>query len=220
MNGPPERLAPFGSEPTLEHRQRMLIAMNIPENSRALRHAGSNVLRQAAGQASHADTSSAWNHSSGHRESQSGEERIHKLVIAVEQACTSDVATVNVGAELFWSRARAVDDSAADPTAPRELDRIAHASLAEAVSASTIGALLLDRHALEQRLYLDVRSKAADWGLAVSAVAVREVTIPAILQFDNETRLVIALKQRVMQHRADRTLHAVGLSSAPAKDET
>lgn len=197
----------------------MLVAMNPHAHSRALRHAASNVLHHAAAPASHADTNSASNHSSGHRESRTGDERIHKLMISVEQACTSDVATVNVGAELFWSRACAVDDSAADPTAPRELDRIAHASLAEAVSAFTIGALLLDRYALEQRLYLDIRSKAADWGLAVDAVAIREVSIPATLQFDNETRLVIALKQRVMQHRADRTLRTSESLLAREKDE-
>ncbi|MDP1789489.1 MAG: hypothetical protein Q8L12_02860 [Methylibium sp.] len=140
------------------------------------------------------------------------------MVIALEQACTSDAAMVDVGAEVFWSHARA--DAPEDPTAPRELDRNAHASLAETVGAATIGALLLDRHALEQHLYLDIRSKAADWGLAVSAVAIREVKIPASLQFDNETRLVIALKQRVIRHRADRARHASDSASGPAKEAT
>lgn len=192
--------------------------MNNPYGSLVLRQdAVSNVSPHAAGTGYHADLRSPCLPSPGGRDSESGEERICKLAIAVEQACTSDAATVNVGAEVFWSRAR---DRTDDPEALRELGRFAQASLAEAVGASTIGALLLDRYALEQRLFLDIRSKATDWGLAVSAVAIREVKIPASLQFDNETRLVIALRHRVMQRRADGALHAVDSPSSPAKDET
>lgn len=195
--------------------------MNTPDGLLAFRQdTGSNVSPHAAGAGYQTDPHAPWITPPGPRESELGEERIRKLVIALEQACTSDAAMVNVGAEVFWSRARTDADSPEDPTGPRELDRIAHASLAETVGAATIGALLLGRYALEQQLYLDIRSKAADWGLAVSAVAIREVKIPGSLQFDNETRLVIALKQRVMQHRADGARPASDSPSGPAKDAT
>ncbi|WP_428414958.1 hypothetical protein [Methylibium sp.] len=193
--------------------------MNTPDGFLAFRQdTESNVSPHAAFTKYHADARAPWIAPPGLRESDLGEERICKLVIALEQARTSDAAMVDVGAEVFWSRARA--DAPEDPTPPRELDRIARASLMETVCVTTIGALLLDRYALEQRLYLDIRSKAADWGLAVSAVAIREVKIPASLQFDNETRLVIALKQRVIRHRADRARHAMDSACDPAKDAT
>lgn len=195
--------------------------MNTPDGFLALRQdTVSKVSPHAAGPDSRADARSPWIHRPGLRGSELGEDRLHRLVITVEQASTSDAAMVNVGAEVFWSGERAGADSPDDPAAPRELGRIAQASLAETVDTSTIGALLLDRYAMEQRLYLDIRSKAADWGLAVSAVAIREVTIPESLQFDNETRLVIALRQRVMQHRAEKALHDQGSPPSPAKEAT
>lgn len=67
------------------------------------------------------------------------------------------------------------------------------AALLALVGSSTLAELLLSRPLFEDRLRRELTSALADFGLAMRAVTVREVQIPAAIQAEGDTRQQLAM---------------------------
>ena len=110
------------------------------------------------------------------------DERIQTTAFNAEQALTRDTVPVNVDAIIFWrvhdSRAAALEIT----DYRTAIDRIAQTSLREMIGASMLSALLSELKSADERLRNEIGRKTEAWGVSVSAVEIRDVSIPAALQ--------------------------------------
>ena len=99
-----------------------------------------------------------------------------------ERTLTADLVPVTVDAVLFWvvwdveKACTEVEDYYA------AIGFLAQTALREAVGRSTVAEVALRRDQLDQEIEADIEKKAADWGLDVIAVKVRDIVIPEALQ--------------------------------------
>jgi regulator of protease activity HflC (stomatin/prohibitin superfamily) len=89
---------------------------------------------------------------------------------------------VNVDAIIFWQvhDARAAALEITDYRTA--IDRIAQTSLREMIGASMLSALLSELKSADERLRNEIGRKTEAWGVSVSAVEIRDVSIPEALQ--------------------------------------
>jgi len=110
------------------------------------------------------------------------DERIQTTAFNAEQALTRDTVPVNVDAIIFWrvhdSRAAALEIT----DYRTAIDRIAQTSLREMIGASMLSALLSELKSADERLRGEIGRKTEAWGVSVSAVEIRDVSIPEALQ--------------------------------------
>ena len=110
------------------------------------------------------------------------DERIQTTAFNAEQALTKDTVPVNVDAIIFWrvhdSRAAALEIT----DYRTAIDRIAQTSLREMIGASMLSALLSELKSADERLRGEIGRKTEAWGVSVSAVEIRDVSIPEALQ--------------------------------------
>ena len=110
------------------------------------------------------------------------DERIQTTAFNAEQALTRDTVPVNVDAIIFWKvhDARAAALEITDYRTA--IDRIAQTSLREMIGASMLSALLSELKSADERLRNEIGRKTEVWGVSVSAVEIRDVSIPEALQ--------------------------------------
>src|ERR1700677_4310540 len=108
--------------------------------------------------------------------------RIQTTAFNAEQALTKDTVPVNVDAIIFWHVHDAEKAALAITNFREAIDRVAQTSLREMIGSSMLSALLSDRKEADEQLKLEIGQKTAPWGIAVSAVEIRDVAIPVALQ--------------------------------------
>ena len=110
------------------------------------------------------------------------DERIQTSAFNAEQALTRDTVPVNVDAIIFW-RVHDARAAALEITDYRSaIDRVAQTTLREMIGASMLSALLSDLKSADDVLRGEIGQKTAAWGISVSAVEIRDVSIPEALQ--------------------------------------
>ena len=121
--------------------------------------------------------------------------RIQTTNITAEQALTRDTVAVGVDAIVFWQ----VDDARAAAVNivdyAQAIERVSQTSLREMIGATELGRLLSDRHTADVALRETIAAKTESWGVAVRAVEIRDVAIPAALQ-DAMSRQAQAERER------------------------
>jgi len=100
-----------------------------------------------------------------------------------------------VDAIVFWQ----VDDAKAAAVNivnyAEAIERVSQTSLREMIGATALSRLLSDRHTADLALRQTIAAKTRDWGVAVRAVEIRDVAIPAVLQ-DAMSRQAQAERER------------------------
>lgn len=121
--------------------------------------------------------------------------RIQTINITAEQALTRDTVAVGVDAIVFWQ----VDDARAAAinivNVHEAIERVSQTSLREMIGATDLSRLLSDRHTADVALRETIAVKTKSWGVAVRAVEIRDVAIPAALQ-DAMSRQAQAERER------------------------
>ncbi len=101
---------------------------------------------------------------------------------AAEKTLTADLVPVTVDAVLFW----VVWDAKKACTEVEDyyaaVSFLAQTALREAVGRSTVAEVALRRDQLDAEIKADIEKEAADWGLDIIAVKVRDIVIPDELQ--------------------------------------
>lgn len=99
-----------------------------------------------------------------------------------EKTLTADLVPVTVDAVLFW----VVWDAQKACTEVEDyyaaVSFLAQTALREAVGRSTVAEVALRRDQLDAEIKADIEKEAADWGLDIIAVKVRDIVIPDELQ--------------------------------------
>lgn len=99
-----------------------------------------------------------------------------------EKTLTADLVPVTVDAVLFW----VVWDAKKACTEVEDyyaaVSFLAQTALREAVGRSTVAEVALRRDQLDAEIKSDIEKEAADWGLDIIAVKVRDIVIPDELQ--------------------------------------
>jgi regulator of protease activity HflC (stomatin/prohibitin superfamily) len=102
---------------------------------------------------------------------------------------------VGVDAIVFWQ----VDDARAAAinivNVHEAIERVSQTSLREMIGATELSRLLSDRHTADLALRETIAAKTKSWGVAVRAVEIRDVAIPAALQ-DAMSRQAQAERER------------------------
>ncbi len=110
------------------------------------------------------------------------DERIQTSAFNAEQALTRDTVPVNVDAIIFW-RVHDARAAALEITDYRSaIDRVAQTTLREMIGASMLSALLSELKSADDVLRGEIGQKTQAWGITVSAVEIRDVSIPEALQ--------------------------------------
>lgn len=113
--------------------------------------------------------------------------RIRNSGIKAEKALTSDTVAVDVDSIVFWQihdprkAALEVDD------VEEAIVKVAQTSLREMIGRSDLTTLMSDGKAAEALLKDEIARKVADWGVDVTSVEIKDVSIPASL-FDAMSR--------------------------------
>lgn len=99
-----------------------------------------------------------------------------------EKTLTADLVPVNIDAVLFW----VVWDAEKACTEVEDyyaaVSFLAQTALREAVGRSTVAEVALRRDQLDQEIKADIEKEAADWGVDIISVKVRDIVIPDELQ--------------------------------------
>jgi regulator of protease activity HflC (stomatin/prohibitin superfamily) len=121
--------------------------------------------------------------------------RIQTTSITAEQALTRDTVAVGVDAIVFWQveDPRAAAINIADYA--QAIDRVSQTSLREMIGSTELSRLLSERHTADAALRDAIAAKTKSWGVAVRAVEIRDVAIPAGLQ-DAMSRQAQAERER------------------------
>ena len=110
------------------------------------------------------------------------DERIQTSAFNAEQALTRDTVPVNVDAIIFW-RVHDARAAALEITDYRSaIDRVAQTTLREMIGGSMLSALLSELKSADDVLRSEIGQKTQAWGITVSAVEIRDVSIPEALQ--------------------------------------
>ena len=110
------------------------------------------------------------------------DERIQVIAFNAEQALTRDTVPVNVDAIIFWhvhdARAAALEIT----DYRTAIGRVAQTSLREMIGASMLSTLLSELKSADETLKNVIGQKTMIWGISVSSVEIRDVSIPEALQ--------------------------------------
>jgi regulator of protease activity HflC (stomatin/prohibitin superfamily) len=121
--------------------------------------------------------------------------RIQTINITAEEALTRDTVAVGVDAIVFWQIEDARAASINIVNVDEAIARVSQTSLREMIGATELSRLLSDRHTADAALRENIAGKTKSWGVAVRAVEIRDVAIPAALQ-DAMSRQAQAERER------------------------
>jgi len=102
---------------------------------------------------------------------------------------------VGVDAIVFWQVADARAAAINIVNYAEAIERVSQTSLREMIGATELSRLLSDRKTADAALRETIAAKTLDWGVAVRAVEIRDVAIPAVLQ-DAMSRQAQAERER------------------------
>ena len=110
------------------------------------------------------------------------DQRIQTTQINAERALTRDTVPVNVDAIIFW-QVHDAERAALEIAQYRQaIEQVAQTSMREMIGASPLSTLLSERRQADELLKNEIGRKAAEWGVAVISVEIRDVAIPPTLQ--------------------------------------
>ncbi len=99
-----------------------------------------------------------------------------------ERTLTADLVPVNIDAVLYWM----VWDAEKACTEVEDyfaaISYLAQTAMREAVGRSTVGEVALRRDQLDAEIKADIEKQAADWGVDIIGVKVRDIVLPTELQ--------------------------------------
>ncbi|GLR68353.1 membrane protein [Acidocella aquatica] len=98
--------------------------------------------------------------------------------ISAEDTLTADAVSVTMDSIMFW-RVSDVKRAATELTDYRNMiAQIAQTSLREVISATTLGDILSNREAMDEKLRAYITKKSDGWGIGDISVEIRDVKIP------------------------------------------
>ena len=121
--------------------------------------------------------------------------RVRTTQFVAERTLTKDTVPVDVDAIIFWMVADAKRAALEVVNYGEAIAWAAQTSLREMIGANELALLLSNRRAMDQDLRNTILAKAADWGIDVKSVEIRDVRIPVALQ-DAMSRQAQAERER------------------------
>jgi regulator of protease activity HflC (stomatin/prohibitin superfamily) len=121
--------------------------------------------------------------------------RLRTTQFIAERTLTKDTVPVDVDAIIFWTVTDAKRSALEVVNYGEAIAWAAQTSLREMIGAADLAMLLSNRKAMDQELRSTIHAKAADWGIDVKSVEIRDVKIPVALQ-DAMSRQAQAERER------------------------
>src|SRR6187431_3842758 len=110
------------------------------------------------------------------------DQRTITTTFAAEQTLTSDTVPVNVDAVLFWLVHDAQKAALEVQNYPQAVSWAAQTALRDIIGRTSLAELLHGRERIEGELQELIDARCMPWGVAVQAVEMRDIIIPANLQ--------------------------------------
>ena len=110
------------------------------------------------------------------------DQRVITTAFAAEETLTSDTVPVNVDAVLFWSAHDPEKAALEVQNYPQAVSWAAQMALRDIIGRTSLSDLLRGRERIETELQELIDQRCMPWGVAVQAVEMRDVIIPASLQ--------------------------------------
>jgi regulator of protease activity HflC (stomatin/prohibitin superfamily) len=110
------------------------------------------------------------------------DQRVITTAFAAEETLTSDTVPVNVDAVLFWSAHDPEKAALEVQNYPQAVSWAAQTALRDIIGRTSLSDLLRGRERIESELQDLIDQRCMPWGVAVQAVEMRDVIIPASLQ--------------------------------------
>jgi regulator of protease activity HflC (stomatin/prohibitin superfamily) len=110
------------------------------------------------------------------------DQRVITTAFAAEETLTSDTVPVNVDAVLFWMVHDAARAALEVQNYPQAVSWAAQTALRDIIGRTSLADLLRGRERIESELQDLIDQRCMPWGIAVQAVEMRDVIIPANLQ--------------------------------------
>jgi regulator of protease activity HflC (stomatin/prohibitin superfamily) len=110
------------------------------------------------------------------------DQRVITTPFAAEETLTSDTVPVNVDAVLFWTVHDPERAALEVQNYPQAVSWAAQTALRDIIGRTSLSDLLRGRERIEDELQDLIDQRCMPWGIAVQAVEMRDVVIPATLQ--------------------------------------
>ncbi|HEX6537342.1 MAG TPA: slipin family protein [Gemmatimonadaceae bacterium] len=110
------------------------------------------------------------------------DQRVATTPFAAEETLTSDTVPVNVDAVLFWMVHDPEKAALEVQNYPAAVSWAAQTALRDIIGRTSLADLLRGRERIEDELQDLIDQRCMPWGIAVQAVEMRDVVIPATLQ--------------------------------------
>jgi regulator of protease activity HflC (stomatin/prohibitin superfamily) len=110
------------------------------------------------------------------------DQRVITTPFAAEETLTSDTVPVNVDAVLFWNAHDPQKAALEVQNYPQAVSWAAQTALRDIIGRTSLSDLLRGRERIETELQELIDQRCMPWGIAVQAVEMRDVIIPANLQ--------------------------------------
>lgn len=110
------------------------------------------------------------------------DQRVATTPFAAEETLTSDTVPVNVDAVLFWMVHDPERAALEVQNYPAAVSWAAQTALRDIIGRTSLADLLRGRERIEDELQDLIDQRCMPWGIAVQAVEMRDVVIPATLQ--------------------------------------
>lgn len=110
------------------------------------------------------------------------DQRVITSPFAAEETLTSDTVPVNVDAVLFWMVHDAEKAALEVQNYPQAVSWAAQTALRDIIGRTSLADLLHGRERIESELQELIDNRCMPWGVAVQAVEMRDIIIPANLQ--------------------------------------
>jgi regulator of protease activity HflC (stomatin/prohibitin superfamily) len=110
------------------------------------------------------------------------DQRVITTPFAAEETLTSDTVPVNVDAVLFWMVHDPERAALEVQNYPQAVSWAAQTALRDIIGRTSLSDLLRGRERIEDELQDLIDQRCMPWGIAVQAVEMRDVVIPATLQ--------------------------------------
>jgi regulator of protease activity HflC (stomatin/prohibitin superfamily) len=110
------------------------------------------------------------------------DQRVITTPFAAEETLTSDTVPVNVDAVLFWMVHDPEKAALEVQNYPQAVSWAAQTALRDIIGRTSLSDLLRGRERIESELQELIDQRCMPWGIAVQAVEMRDIIIPANLQ--------------------------------------
>jgi regulator of protease activity HflC (stomatin/prohibitin superfamily) len=110
------------------------------------------------------------------------DQRVITTPFAAEETLTSDTVPVNVDAVLFWMVHNPERAALEVQNYPQAVSWAAQTALRDIIGRTSLADLLHGRERIESELQDLIDARCMPWGIAVQAVEMRDIIIPASLQ--------------------------------------